>query len=48
MKRCGASGPTGETHRDFGLGAAGPRLLAPPGQFKALAHTGPAVEKQLL
>ncbi len=48
MKRCGASGPTVETHRDFGLGATGPRLLAPPGPFKALARTGPTVEKWLL
>ncbi len=45
MKHCGASGPTVETHRDFGLGATGPRLLAPPGPFKALSRTGPTVEK---
>ncbi len=31
MKHCEASGPTVETHRDFGLGATGPRLLAPLG-----------------
>ncbi len=48
MKRCGASGPTVETQRDFGLGATGPRLLAPPGPFKALARTGPTVEKRLM
>ncbi len=48
MKRCRASGPTVETQRDFGLGATGPRLLAPPGPFKALARTGPTVEKRLL
>ncbi len=48
VKRCGASGPTVETHRDFGLGATGPRLLAPPGPFKALARTGPTVEKRLI
>ncbi len=47
VKRCRASGPTVETHRDFGLGATGPRLSAPPGPFKALAHTGPTVEKRL-
>ncbi len=38
VKRCGASGPTVETHHDFGLGATGPRLLALPGPFKALAR----------
>ncbi len=48
MKRSGASGLTVETHRDFGLGATGLRLLAPPGPFKALAHTGPTVEKRLV
>ncbi len=48
MKRCRASCPTVETQRDFGLGATGPRLLAPPGPFKALARTGPTVEKRLL
>ncbi len=47
MKRCGASGPTMETHRDFGLGATGPRLLAPPGPFKALVRTGTTVENWL-
>ncbi len=47
VKRCGASGPTVETHRDFGLGATGPRLLAPPGPFKILTRTGPTVEKRL-
>lgn len=46
MKRCGASGPTVETQHDFGLGATG--LLAPPGPFKALARTGPTVEKWLM
>ncbi len=45
MKRSGASGLTVETQRDFGLGATGPRLLAPPGLLKALARTGPTVEK---
>ncbi len=48
VKRSGASGLTVETHRDFGLGATGPRLLAPPSPFKALAHTGPTVEKWLV
>ncbi len=48
MKRSGASGLTVETYRDFGLGATGPSLLAPPGPFKALAHTGPTVEKRLV
>ncbi len=43
MKRCGASGPTVEMHRDFGLGATGLRLLALPGPLKALARTGPTV-----
>ncbi len=46
MKRCRASGPTVETQCDFGLGATGPRLLAPPGPFKALARTGPTVEQR--
>ncbi len=45
MKRSGASGLTVEKHCDFGLGATGPRLLAPPGLFKALDRTGPTVEK---
>ncbi len=48
MKRSGASGPTVETQRDFGLGATGPRLLARPGPFEALARTGPTVEKRLM
>ncbi len=48
VKRCRASGLTEETHLDFGLGATGPRLLAPLGPFKALARTGPTVEKRLL
>ncbi len=48
VKRCGASGPTVEAHRNFGLGATGTRLLAPPDTFKALARTGPTVEKWLL
>ncbi len=48
MKRCRSSGLMVETHRDFGLGATGPRLLAPPGPFKALAHTGSIVEKRLM
>ncbi len=48
MKRYRASGPTVEMQRDFGLGATGPRLLAPPGPFKALALTGPTVEKRLM
>ncbi len=48
MKHSGASGPTVETHRDFGLGATGPRLLALPGPFKALARTGLTVEKWLM
>ncbi len=48
MNRCRASGPTVETQRDFELGATGPRLLAPPGPFKALARTDPTVEKQLM
>ncbi len=34
VKRCGASGPTVETQRDFGLGATGPRLLARPARLK--------------
>ncbi len=38
MKRRGASSPTAETHRDFGLGVTGPRLLVPPGPFKALTR----------
>ncbi len=38
MKRSGASGPTVEADCDFGLGATGTRLLAPPGPFKALAR----------
>ncbi len=48
MKRSGASGRTVETHRDIGLGTTGPRLLAPPGPLKALAHTGPTMEKWLM
>ncbi len=48
MKRCGDSGPTVLMHRDFGLGATDPRLLALPGPLKALARTGPTVEKSLL
>ncbi len=48
MKCSTASGPMVETHRDFWLGATGPRLLAPPGPFKALARTSPTVEKWLL
>ncbi len=40
--------PDSGTHRDFGLGATGPRLLAPPARFKALARTNPTVEKRLL
>ncbi len=48
MNRCRASGPTVETHHDFGLGATGARLLAPPGPFKALACTGPTLEKRLV
>ncbi len=48
VKRCGASGSTVETHRDFGLGATGSRLLAPPGPFKAQARTDPTVEKWLV
>ncbi len=48
MKRYGASGPMVETQRDFGLYATGPRLLAPPGLLKALARTGPSVEKRLM
>ncbi len=28
------SGPTVKTHRDFGLGATGPRLLAPLARLK--------------
>ncbi len=48
MKRSGASGQTVETHFDFGLGATGPRLLAPPGLFEALARTGPTMEKWLM
>ncbi len=45
MKRCGASGPMVEMQRDFVLGATGLRLLAPSGLLKALARTGPTVEK---
>ncbi len=37
-----------EMHLDFGLGATGPRLLAPPGPFEALAGTGPTVKKWLI
>ncbi len=48
MKRCGVSGPTVLMHRDFGLGATDTRLLALPGPLKALARTGPTVEKRLL
>ncbi len=48
MKRYRASGRRLETQRDFELGATGPRLLAPPGPFKALARTDPTVEKQLM
>ncbi len=42
-----ASGTTVEMQRYYGLGATGPSLLAPPGPFKALARTGPTVEKRL-
>ncbi len=48
VKRCRASGPTVKTHRDFGLGATGPRLLALPGPFKTMARTDPTVEKRLM
>ncbi len=48
VKHSGASGPTVETHRDFGLSATGPRLLAQSGPFKALARIGPTVEKQAI
>ncbi len=43
-KRCGSLAVGGNTC-DFGLGATGPRLLAPLGPLKALACTGPTVEK---
>ncbi len=36
--RYGASGLMVETHCDFGLGTTDPRLLAPPGPFKAQAQ----------
>ncbi len=45
MKRSRASGLMVETQRDFGLGATGLRLLAPPGLLKKLARTGPTAEK---
>jgi len=48
VNRDGASGLMVETHCDFELGTTDPRLLAPPGPFKALARTGPTVEKRLL
>ncbi len=34
-----------EMQHDFGLGATGLRLLAPPGLLETLARTGPTVEK---
>ncbi len=45
VKHSRDSGLTVETQRDFGLGATGPRLLAPPGLLKTLARTVPTVEK---
>ncbi len=45
VKCSGASGLTVETQRDFGLGATGPRPLAPPGLLKTLARTDPTGEK---
>ncbi len=40
MKRSGAAGPTVETHRDFGLGATGLRLLAPLARLKHWPDSG--------
>ncbi len=50
VKRSWASGLTVETQRDFGLGATGPRPLAPPGLLKtllALTRQGKRPEKHL-